>query len=664
MRKEFEILLGIAFRLRIVLAAVAVAAAVLFLGTLAEGFNTVKMDYLAWAMFSAIFLVSASELWRFGRDYGPSSTLTLDLVALGLAVFGRFSSVASSMWTSGLTFSLVGGGIVGEGAVYLAAWLLPASMICLWATIVHTVARRPPSFITSVTYSELLGSAVSFASKVWGSICRHPVAFSFAIAFGVRLIPELIWWPWPIGWDTVYYISNLDSFLANPNPFAPQYIYGHYRNTPPMLDIVLSVPALFIGSWMTYKVYPPVAYGLMAALVAWVSIRALRMDGKYAIFSSLLSALFILNLRISWDYQKQMMGTLFLLAFLAVSDRAASAWRRRDGVLAGILLVGSALSSEVTALASFLASGYLFARHAYSRKGFEAATYAAVLCCSTSLLLWYSGKPVYPNAYLGSAPVGLVANFSDTSQVFPYFIVGFGAVLPLAAAGLRRTNGAYRAVFLGLILAAVSPLVMPYTSVTTWYRFLIQLAPLSVPLAAFAVSKKDSRAAAIALALLIVVPGVAFLSPTGSRYTTQITASIREFPSAMAPAPASTSQLEALLEAGQKAAGYVENGSIPVIARTDDSRFIYLFVRDQDPAKLIPLWTVDGTNVNRTMGRLGVDKVLIMTTMSAKSLESSLSTISEYGSIIYEGWMPFNITPVWKGGKGGYIYLVAYASSG
>lgn len=192
------------------------------------------------------------------------------------------------MWTSGLTFALVGGGISGKQSILLAMWLLPASMLCLWASFVHFVLRRPVSFGRSIAYAELLALTRTGLNRVWSFVCRHPVAFSFALGVTVRAIPELIWWSQLIGWDTVYYVANLEDFLLNPNPFAPQYIYGSYRNTPPMLDVVLSIPALIVGSWNTYKVYPPLAYGALTALAALISSKVMNLEGKWAILSGAL----------------------------------------------------------------------------------------------------------------------------------------------------------------------------------------------------------------------------------------------------------------------------------------------------------------------------------------------------------------------------------------
>ena len=52
---------------------------------------------------------------------------------------------------------------------------------------------------------------------------------AFIIGFVVRLIPELLSYPYPIGWDTIYYayrINNGVLFSQGTNIFSTWLIYG------------------------------------------------------------------------------------------------------------------------------------------------------------------------------------------------------------------------------------------------------------------------------------------------------------------------------------------------------------------------------------------------------------------------------------------------------
>lgn len=664
-----EILLKAARALRLPMAAASAVAAGALFSQAASTYNYVLMDYLAWAAFLAVALAVLGDFSAHWRRYGHASTLTLDLVALGLAAAGRASSSALSLWASGITSPIFGGSINGQEPLAAALLVCPASIICTGSVLANTIAKQPISFDSTASYYEVFSGLQARAARIWSIAERHPIQFAFLIGLSVRAIPEMIWWPWLVGWDTVEYAAHLEDFLADPRFFSAYYWMGSMRNMPPMIDWVLAAPAALFGSLAVYKVYPPVAYGVMIGLVAAISRRALGMDGKRTLVASALSALFILNLRISWDYQRQVLGTLFLLGFFAVQggleggkfrkggsrvdegDREPVGsigdmprWSIRSLALPLLMLLGAALSHEVTAFASALILIYLLFVSAAERHLLPSTCYSVALACTVALLIWYFGRPVSTNAYFGAVPVGLVSNPSESNQVISYVVAGFGVVLPLAFMGMRDAGGAYRVALLGLLAAGVTPLVIPYTSVVTWYRFLIGAAPLAVPLAVKAVSECRRREALAALALLIAVPGVVYLHPNGSYYTSMLTGAYREFAQNMVPCPASVYSQEAIMAAAPVAASFIGAGTpnvngggaldIPLVADSDDARFVHLFVRNPTPDEFV--WArVDGWTINATMNRLGIDEVLLFTRMSANSLNQLVNSFSYVGSFNY-----------------------------
>ncbi|MEN3036717.1 MAG: hypothetical protein ABC588_05070 [Candidatus Methanosuratincola petrocarbonis] len=202
---------------------------------------------------------------------------------------------------------------------------------------------------------------------------------------------------------------------------------------------------------------------------------------------------------------------------------------------------------------------------------------------------------------------------------------------------------------MGLLAAGVTPLLVPYTSVVTWYRFLVGAAPLSVPLAVKAVSNPGKREALAVLSLLILVPGAVYLHPNGSYYTSMLTGAYREFAHSMVPCPSSGSEQEAILGAAPVAASFVgakqavdvaggggedeavAGRKIPLVVYGDDARFVHLFVRNPDPKEFVWLDYVDGWHVNATMNRLRVSQVLLFTRMSISSVNQSVNSFSYVG---------------------------------
>ncbi|MEN3052118.1 MAG: hypothetical protein ABC596_09940, partial [Candidatus Methanosuratincola petrocarbonis] len=193
---------------------------------------------------------------------------------------------------------------------------------------------------------------------------------------------------------------------------------------------------------------------------------------------------------------------------------------------------------------------------------------------------------------------------SERGQVVSDLVAGFGALLPLALLSLRRVNGAYASAVLGLVAAGISPIVASYTSVTTWYRFLIGAAPLAVPLAMKTLSGSERKGAAAMVVLLLVAPGVAFTMPNGGIYTATLVGAIREFPAAMTPSRASATAQEGLLEDAPAALALVAGGE-PLFAYAEHARFLHLFARNPSPGELVWVSSVNGWAVNSTMNRLG-----------------------------------------------------------
>ena len=89
---------------------------------------------------------------------------------------------------------------------------------------------------------------------------------AFTVGFIVRLIPELLSFPYPIGWDTIYYAARInDGVVWNhwSDIFSTWLIYG----------ILVSLGNLTrLEPFMLLKVVAPLLYGGSAAgiyFVAW-----------------------------------------------------------------------------------------------------------------------------------------------------------------------------------------------------------------------------------------------------------------------------------------------------------------------------------------------------------------------------------------------------------
>ncbi len=581
--------------------------------------DLVPCDYLLWLISISAGLGVFLDLRKFCRDAAIASTLALDAASLGLIAVGRLGSLAATMIQMRFLVPPVGGGITSAASWGLATLIIPGAIVGFAAVALHSIAGRPLSAAGAPTWAEVLVALKRWPPAIVGLLERHYLLTAFAIGFALRLIPELLWWPWPIGWDTVEYMAHLEDFLTSLDPFKAYYWMGGMRDIPPLLDLLLALPARVAGVWPTFKLYPPVAFGALAASSAYFSRSALGLSRRYALIAAVASSLYILNLRISWDYQRQLLGSVLMLAALAYLEPRGGKGMR-NAALSSALLVLMALAHEVAAFVAFVLALVLLAESLSWRAAGEAASYAAALAAVTALLLWYWRGLYTPNPYVGAAPPGIVAysNYLSTAAaVISYLAAGFGLTLPLAYIALAKPGRTYlKAALAALFIAGVSPLIAPYTSVTVWYRFLIGAAPLVMPLAVAGLASLGNTRFAAAYLILVAMLGLPYiLQPV---YLSKYVLSLTEFPPGFEPSPTTINYLWGLYDL---AASIPElNSGTPVIAQSYVARWVHLAMRNPEP------WTLIWYDVEPTVGdacelmaRLNVSSVYIITTSAANS---------------------------------------------
>ncbi|MEL9941104.1 MAG: hypothetical protein QXH86_08810 [Ignisphaera sp.] len=220
-------------RFRLIFAFLALVLSGLLIACLVRGMvNWVLYDYLVWLISLVICLGDVLDFLCFYRRIGYASTLTLDVLSLALVAIGRLGSLAVSMVETMFVTPPVGGGIVGIEALIIASLVVPGSLIGFAAIALHTFAREPVVLAESRTWAEILHSIRKGLTSAGHFFESHPIFTAFLLGFSVRLVPEVLWWPWHVGWDTVEYTAHLADFLTSLNPFKPYYWMGGLRNIP------------------------------------------------------------------------------------------------------------------------------------------------------------------------------------------------------------------------------------------------------------------------------------------------------------------------------------------------------------------------------------------------------------------------------------------------
>src|SRR5712692_4686203 len=160
---------------------------------------------------------------------------------------------------------------------------------------------------------------------------------AFLVPLFIRSIPEILVGPYPIGWDTIaFYVPNTLDWAAGKAGFVQ--ILG----TAPLMYMI-SVPVYLLSRvnpvWI-FKVMGPILYGTMI----WALFRFLRVGLKWpdkqALGGALLTSLYFVTLRISWDLYRNMLGLTFILLSLPLIGNLET--RKKQALLSALIVLAVA----------------------------------------------------------------------------------------------------------------------------------------------------------------------------------------------------------------------------------------------------------------------------------------------------------------------------------
>src|SRR6266487_2534994 len=184
---------------------------------------------------------------------------------------------------------------------------------------------------------------------------QHRFAFAaFLVPLTIRIIPEILSGPYPIGWDIIaYYIPNtIDMASGRMNT------WGIITSAPTLYAIAVPVYLLTKANLvLIFKVLGPILYGFLGWSIFWFCQRRLHWSGEKAFYAVLFISAYFVTMRIAWDaYQAELGLALFLLAeSIRFPASAKSALSRvsllslavLSNQLVGVLVVGTQLATLV-----------------------------------------------------------------------------------------------------------------------------------------------------------------------------------------------------------------------------------------------------------------------------------------------------------------------------
>jgi hypothetical protein len=325
---------------------------------------------------------------------------------------------------------------------------------------------------------------------------RKALLACLSIGFLVRLIPELLAFPLPIGFDTIHYAVAMDKgvILAHWSDFFTS-SWLLYAFIVPLYNLSQADPFLLL------KIVAPLLFGLNVAGVYWFSRKTLSWNLHLGVLNGFFFALQLASLRISWDLLRNTLGLGILLFALSYVKEVSS---KHGFVLFALLSLLSVFAHEYAAVTLLVVVfGLLFWRLVKRQLDFGSIRLVLAVLPALIVFLVGMGLRFFPVSYAAEtnviraddgvrAEVGgfpfLVDYLHIQSTVDSYasyfnlalsvgllFVVLFLPYLLLVVKGFFR-NGVLN-LWTGLLLVgAFGCLLSPFAALQYWHRWMFMLA--------------------------------------------------------------------------------------------------------------------------------------------------------------------------------------------
>jgi hypothetical protein len=319
---------------------------------------------------------------------------------------------------------------------------------------------------------------------------RKGFLLSFALGFVIRLIPELLSFPYPIGFDTIYYAAMIKRGVIWQSWTSAFSMWLFNAIVIPIHQITRLDPFILL------KLVAPLLYALNVCGVYNFARKALDWNTKRSLLASLFFAFQLASLRLSWDLYRNMLSSALLLFALPFIKKIETKKGFILFVLLSVLVVFAHLFVSAVLLAVTLGAIIHSLIKREKGKAFRIllAGLPALVILIVSISLYPTHfsiptnvidayeKPARPGGlfflinYLGISD--LVQNYSTYADlvlhVFSLFSVLYLWWLPLVLVGFFR-NRILSSMTLMLLVGSFDALITPFCALDFWNRWMFML---------------------------------------------------------------------------------------------------------------------------------------------------------------------------------------------
>lgn len=342
---------------------------------------------------------------------------------------------------------------------------------------------------------------------------------AFIIPITVRAIPELLSWPFPIGYETLRH-------------FVPVILDLRSGFESTAYESVFNKPFLWVASTLPYpspeaplKVYPVFIHGLLGVAI-YLFARTVYKEKWKPLAVSLLCTLHFVPLRVSADLHQVELSLVLVFLTLSILRTSSSSWGRIM-----VLLLSAATIFTHESVSVILLFSLIFKVFTEWRKGNnppETLLVAFPLVVLFIFRLEQTGGSLIVNAmYSGIYPSETLKQTMCSGVTLLGYITGL--LLPLFFLGLGLTweSPSLNGLMLASLGGALSPVISPYTTLNDWHVYaMVSVYPMIFyavegldRLARFKLPGKPSYVnlrtfTGILYTVILTVPTLTFITPS------------------------------------------------------------------------------------------------------------------------------------------------------
>jgi hypothetical protein len=303
------------------------------------------------------------------------------------------------------------------------------------------------------------------------TIAKHQRIIFPLLAFGipafVRSIPQILAGPYPIGFDTIRYISSIQS----------GYIFslgavGFFKGTN-LFYLLAAFPYLLTHNAIaTMNVLGPIMLGLLCFMIYLFARKLLFWIGWKSLLVAVLAGVYFVSLRNSWDLYRQTLGIICLLGAL-ISLKYFSSPRRY--YVSSVLMLLTVLSHELTAVILFFVVGIQAINCIVKKSAKEFVSLLICLALPFALFLYQIYSPQTGGVNLPSVAVATVPSLGLALYIGGLIAFCYALLSPFILVGLKLRNLYLLSWILLCLGIPLIEMADPNLPLYIWYRWILLL---------------------------------------------------------------------------------------------------------------------------------------------------------------------------------------------